>query len=403
VKRLTDEQLLALLDDIESDRVERKKKFNKDTEEKVRQAICAFANNLAGHTEPGIVIIGADDGGALVDLNVDDQLLRTLADIRSDGNILPFPSMSVEKRSLHGKSIAVITVMPADAPPVKYKGCVWIRTGSRRGIATAQDERLLNEKRRHHLYLPFDLHPLSFATLNDLSRSTFEEEYLPGAFSADVLEANQRSYEERLSACRMIESVASPVPTVLGAMVIGQSPRDLIACNYVQFLRFAGGQLDAPIMDEAVIDGRVSEILMRLDDKLKAHIATRLDLTSGDVERRTVDYPLHALQQLVRNAIMHRTYESTNAPVRISWFNDRIEILSPGGACGLVNRDNFGEPGMTDYRNPHLAEAMKVLGYVQRFGVGIATARKLLAENGNPPPEFEVTDTHVLATVRRHV
>jgi ATP-dependent DNA helicase RecG len=66
-----------------------------------------------------------------------------------------------------------------------------------------------------------------------------------------------------------------------------------------------------------------------------------------------------------------------------------------------VTRANFGDPGVTDYRNPHLAEAMKTLGYVQRFGVGIATARRLLAENRNPPPEFEPRDTHVLVTVRR--
>jgi len=400
--KLTDEQLLALLGEIESDRVERKRNFKDNQRETVRQAVCAFANDLPDYKKPGIIIIGADDDGTLVDLNVDDQLLKALADIRTDGNILPLPSMSVERRSLDGKNVAVITVQPADAPPVKYKGRIWIRTGPRRGIASAQDERILNEKRRHR-DLPFDLQPISFAKLNDLSRSTFESEYLPGAFSADVLEANQRSYEERLSACRMIESVESPVPTVLGAMVIGQRPRDLIPCDYVQFLRLDGVQLDAPITDEAVIDGQMSEILMRLDDKLKAHISTRLDLTSTDIEHRSVDYPLPALQQLVRNAIMHRTYETTHAPVRIHWFNERIEILNPGGAYGLVTQSNFGMPGITDYRNPHLAEAMKVLGYVQRFGVGIATAQRLLAENGNPPPEFEVTDTHVLVTVRRHV
>ncbi|WP_442866881.1 ATP-binding protein [Acidovorax sp. NCPPB 4044] len=98
---------------------------------------------------------------------------------------------------------------------------------------------------------------------------------------------------------------------------------------------------------------------------------------------------------------MHRTYEATHAPVRVTWFNDRIEIVSPGGPYGIVNAGNFGQPGITDYRNPHLAEALKVLGYVQRFGVGITTARRLLADNGNPPPEFEVSATHVLVTVRR--
>ena len=44
---------------------------------------------------------------------------------------------------------------------------------------------------------------------------------------------------------------------------------------------------------------------------------------------------------------------------------------------------------------------MKVLGYVQRFGVGIATARRLLADNVNPPPQFDPRDTHVLVTIRR--
>ena len=65
-------------------------------------------------------------------------------------------------------------------------------------------------------------------------------------------------------------------------------------------------------------------------------------------------------------------------------------------------RENFGKPGVTDYRNPHLAEAMKNLGYVQRFGVGIALASQELERNGNPPLDFVVEDTYVLVIVRRH-
>ena len=38
--------------------------------------------------------------------------------------------------------------------------------------------------------------------------------------------------------------------------------------------------------------------------------------------------------------------------------------------------ENFGQPGVTDYRNPNLAEALRALGFVQRFGAGIAIARK---------------------------
>ena len=43
---------------------------------------------------------------------------------------------------------------------------------------------------------------------------------------------------------------------------------------------------------------------------------------------------------------------------------------------------------------------MKNLGYVQRFGVGIPTARRLLTEAGHPEPEFEINDNNVLVTIK---
>jgi ATP-dependent DNA helicase RecG len=243
IMRLPDEELEALLADLESDRVERKESFKGDAPEKLRQTICAFANDLPGYKRAGVVFVGIRDDGTPSGLAVTDDLLLKLADLRSDGGIQPMPSMTVEKRVLQGVEVAVITVWPADAPPVRYKGRTYIRTGPRRDIASQQDERILTERRRHR-NLPFDLQPVSFATLTDLSQIYFEAEYLPGAFSSDVLEANHRSYEERLSACRMIEAVATPIPTVLGSLVLGISPRDLIPCAYLQFLRFEGTELD---------------------------------------------------------------------------------------------------------------------------------------------------------------
>jgi ATP-dependent DNA helicase RecG len=86
--------------------------------------------------------------------------------------------------------------------------------------------------------------------------------------------------------------------------------------------------------------------------------------------------------------------------VRIYWFDDRIEISNPGGPYGAVTQENFGRPGASDYRNPVLAGVLKNLGYVQRFGFGIAEARRAMASNGNPMPEFQVEQTNVLATLR---
>ena len=73
--------------------------------------------------------------------------------------------------------------------------------GPRRGIATVQDERILNEKRRHR-DPHFDSQPLPTARMVDLDLRRFEEEYLPLAVGREVVEANERSIEQRLAATK---------------------------------------------------------------------------------------------------------------------------------------------------------------------------------------------------------
>ena len=396
---LTDRELLEIISGIESDRAEFKESLSGDSPTRIREAICAFANDLPQYEKQGVVFVGVRNNGTIKGLSVTDELLRQLADMKTDGNILPPPTLAVEKRVLGGKEVAVVTVQPSDSPPVKFKGVIHIRIGPRRGIATKQDERILNEKRQSG-NLTFDLQPIPTSSVSDLNLTQFENEYLPQAFAPEILAANERTLEERLGATKMIVSVNEQVATVLGILALGKSPQDYLPGAYVQFLRIAGSELSDEILDSEDIRGPVPDLLRRLDDKLIAHNRIAVNFTTSVLEQRSELYPIPALQQITRNAVMHRTYEATNAPVRVSWFNDRIEILSPGGAYGIVTAANFGQPGLTDYRNPNLAEAMRTLGYVQRFGVGIATARRLLKEAGHPAPEFEIHDTHVQVTIK---
>ena len=86
------------------------------------------------------------------------------------------------------------------------------------------------------------------------------------------------------------------------------------------------------------------------------------------------------------NAIMHRDYDS-NAPIQFYEYDDRVEIQNPGGLYGKVSPTNF--PNVSDYRNPFIAEAMKVLGYVNRFSRGVYRVQKELQENGNGKAIFD--------------
>jgi ATP-dependent DNA helicase RecG len=392
---LTDAELETLLTQ-ETDRAERKRKPSDP--DRIRQVICAFANDMPGHQQPGVIFVGVDDDGGCAGLSIDEAMLLNLSMMRDDGAITPFPSMRVQRRTLKGCQVAVVIVQPSMSLPVRYGGRVWIRVGPRRAHATPDEERQLLERQRA-FDLPFDAREASSTTISDLDISYVREQYLPGAIDPGVLAENRRSSEHQLRSIHFVGP--RDAATNVGLLVAGSNTLAHVPGAYVQFLRFDGTELTDPIRDEKMVSGRLADVIRRVDEILGANTATSVSFTTSSTEERQPEYPLAALQQLVRNAVMHRNYEGTNAPVRVYWFTDRIEIHSPGGPYGQVSQANFGHPYASDYRNPHVAEAMRNLGFVQRFGVGIATARNELAKNGNPPPEFDVQSSAVLVTVRR--
>lgn len=396
---MTDSELEQLLADLESDRVERT--VSTTDGDKFRQAVCAFANDLPDHRMAGVLFVGVDNDGQPSGIEITDQLLQNLASMRGDGNILPFPSLDVEKRCLKGQDVAVVIVHPSNAPPVRFKGVVWIRSGPRRGIASPDDERRLNEKRRFR-DLPADIRPLLDAGLDVLDDLLFRRTYLPSAVAPEVIQQNERSVEDQLLASKFAHPGPPVCPTLLGVLSVGKSPTDWVPGAYVQFLRIDGGALGDPVRNQKEVRGPLPDLLEGIEDLIKNNVESSPDFTSGPKEVRRPDYPIVALQQILRNAILHRSYENTNAPVRVYWFNDRVEIHNPGGPFGQVTRENFGQPGANDYRNPNLAAVMKELGFVQRFGYGIPLARSEMAKNDNPPPEFQIEDAYVAVILRRY-
>ena len=390
---LTDQQLEILIDSGEQDRVEFKRSGS-DTSA-ISRTICAFANDLPENRQPGVIFVGLEDDGSCAGLDINDRLLRGLANMR-DGNILPTPTLTISQKFVRKCNVAVIVISPSSTPPVRYQGRTWIRIGPTTRQATPEEERRLAERRRA-AELPYDHQAVPDAKIDDIHLEFFRSEYLPSAIQSVVLMENDRSIEEQLISLRLM--TPDRLPNYGALLILGRDPIRWIPGAYVQFVRFDGLKITDPVRDEKRLFGALIDVLPKLDEILEINISTSVDPVTGPREIRQPDYPVVALQQLVRNALMHRVYEGTNAPTRIHWFVDRIEISNPGGLFGQVNEQNFGR-GATDYRNPLIAEAMKVLGYVQRFGMGIPLARTELEKNGNPAPEFNFRTENILATIR---
>ncbi|MCC6710387.1 MAG: putative DNA binding domain-containing protein [Gammaproteobacteria bacterium] len=391
---MNEQELTDLIANHEADRVE----FTistKDTD-KFSEAVCAFANDLPGHGRPGHLVIGVDDKGRYAGITVSDELLRNLGGLRDDGNIQPLPAISVEKIVTAQGEVAVVTVQPALLPPVRYKGRVCIRNGPRRAYATEHEERILIERRVAQART-FDARPCVESALGDLATSLFLIDYRQQAIAAEVIAENGRSVEQQLASLRFFD-LTRACPTHAGIVLFGLDVRKWLPGAYVQFLRVDGDSLADPVINDRELSGDLLTVLRDLDALVDAQLVQFPVEDSALRERNVEAYPRVAVRELLMNAVMHRDYAAT-APLRITWLNDRLEIQSPGGLYGEASRENF--PQQTSYRNPVIAEAMKGLGYVNRFGRGVLRAQAALEKNGSPPPEFQFDAGYVLAIIRR--
>lgn len=388
---ITQEELTALMADLESDRIERMESTHKT--DKFCQAVCAFANDLPNHKQPGYLVIGVDKDGKPTGIEITEQLLEKLGALRSDGNIQPLPVIHVAKMSLNGGDVAVVEVQPSDLPPLRYKGQVWVRVGPRKSTASEQEERILTEKRISKAR-SYDASPVGEAAIGDLSTSQFQA-YRQEVVDPEVIAANHRSLEDQLASLRFFDN-QHHMPTVAGLLLFGKNPRFYLPGAYIQFLRLPGTTLTDRPDDEAEISGDLLSVLREVEARIKANNQKRPKQTSTLRETSVSDYPDVAIREILLNAIMHRDYQS-NTPVKLYWFSDRIEIHSPGGLYGEVTPETLEK--RSSYRNPVLAEAMKALGYVNRYGYGIQRAKAAMEKSGNPPIKFEPDDRTFLATL----
>ncbi|MDX2000783.1 MAG: ATP-binding protein [Thermoanaerobaculia bacterium] len=380
--------------DLESPRVERTI-ATRDTD-KFGQALCAFANDLADSRLPGVLFVGVDDAGQPSGLTVTDQLLQNLAAIASDGNLLPPPVVSVEKRILSGGEVAVVEVQPSHDTPVRYKGIVWVRRGPQRGRANPEEERRLSEKRASHLGRPWDSRPCPEATLEDLALELFALDYRRAAVAPEVISENDRPLEHQLAALRFFDFGKSR-PTNAGVLLFGTDPEFFFPGAYVQFVRYAGRDRAAEVAADRRLSGDLGQILRALGQLADELAGGRPEYVDHFREVTAYDFPPRALRELLVNAIIHRNYESSSTPIQIDHFEDRLEILNPGGLHPDLSRELF--PRGTAYRNPVLAEAARVLGYANRFGRGIEVAQAEIKKNGSPSAEFFPADNHFLVTI----
>ena len=381
---ISKDEIQELLHSTETYRVERT--TSTGDMDKFQEAICAFANDLPYSRKNGYLILGAFDNGELSGLKVTDDLLKKIAAIRSNGNILPIPVMSVDRFQFPEGDLLVAEVSPSDLPPVRYRGRTFIRIGPRRDIATEAEERILAERRMSFM-ATFDTMPCLAAKLNDINTDLLRTKYLIPLLGNELVESDTRPIEEQMAAVGMYDTEHN-CPTYAAVVLFGYKPRRFMPGLYVQYVCFKGEDVTSEVENEMQLEGNYCELLPRLESLLELSVIKNKPVFVSILREEMVsNYPYQAIRELLLNACMHRDMQS-NTPLRFYEFASHLEILNAGGLYGNARPENF--PSVNDYRNPLVASAMKTLGYVNMFSRGVGQVQTDLKENGNQLAEFNV-------------
>ena len=298
---ITKEEIKELLHSTETFRVERT--TSTGDMDKFQEAICAFSNDLPNSRKKGYLILGAYDNGTLSGLKVTDDLLKKIAAIRSSGNILPIPVMSVDRYVFPEGELLVAEVTPSMLPPVRYRGRTFIRIGPRRDIATEAEERILAERRTSYM-ATFDTMPCLAAKLSDIDTDMCRTKYLQPLLGKEMVDTDSRPIEEQMAAVGMYDT-EHQCPTYAAMVLFGKTPRRFMPGLYVQYVKFKGEDVTSEVENELQLEGNYCVMLPRLESLLELSVIKKKPVFVSLLREEMVsNYPYTAIRELLLNALL---------------------------------------------------------------------------------------------------
>ena len=340
----------------------------------ILKTVTAFAN-----TAGGIILIGIEDGSKAVlgvehPLDEEERLCNLIAD-----SIEPRLAPSVELVNWKGRSLLLVEVYPSALRPhwLKSQGItngVLVRVGSTNRRA---DGPLTAEMRRSALNLSYDEEAMP-----DINPEALDFRVASGLF-AGVRDWND-SVPETL---RLVtQHQGRLVPTVGGMLLFGLVRERYFPDAWIQCGRFRGAN-KAEILDQQDINDHLPLALENALDFIKKHALRAAEF--GELRRKDVwNVPLEAIREALTNAIVHADYAQTGAPLRVSIFDDRIEIENPGLLAGGMTIGDIRD-GVSKLRNRVIGRVFKELKLIEQWGSGFQRMSASCKAIDLPEPKME--------------
>lgn len=189
---------------------------------------------------------------------------------------------------------------------------------------------------------------------------------------------------------------AQGLPTICGIMNFGIYPQvfspnfDIVAVKCPTDSYGTEDENEIRFIDNKRIDGTIAEMLKQAIGFISNNTRKATRINADGVREDIPEYPVKAVREIILNALIHRDYSihTENEPIRITIYDDRIEVTNPGGLYGRLTIDELGKV-RGEIRNQFIAEVLETLEITENRYSGIPTIYAEMEKAGLMEPKFE--------------
>ena len=349
------------------------------------RTVAAFANTAGGTVVIGVADRSREVRGIGDAIDLEERAVSLIGD-----SIQPRILPDVEVLKYRDRQLLAIRVHPSAARPhflrqAGLRSGTYVRVGPTNRQADAQ---LIAEMQRYAIGETFDEWPMPEVDSEAIDFRLASESFAP------VRNLRRRHLETlRL----LTPHQGRLVPTVGGMLLFGRERLDRFPDAWIQAGRFAGTD-KAAILDHTRLDAPLIQVVDEAVAFVEKH--SLRGAVIGRVRRRDRwSLPSAAVREAIVNAVVHTDFSQRGAPIRISIFDDRLEVENPGLLpFGLTLEDL--PRGVSKLRNRVIGRVFHELGLVEQWGSGAQRMIAACRDDGLPAPVWEGVGLRLRVTLR---
>lgn len=327
--------------------------------------MAAFSNS-----EGGQILIGVNVDGTLSGLSQEDAgRLNHLVSKAASLSVRPPINPRTETVAVLGGVVLVVHVAEGGRKPyIDHEGTIWAKHGPATCKVTSGEE--IQRMCAVSGLLHGDELPANGVTITDL-----DTEYFKVFFERNFAESVDKQGTSLPTLLESMNLMTGNVFNLSGALLFANSPNVELPEFLVRAVAYPGCEIDAErCIESRDIFGKISDIFFKSMGFVLGNLSLE-KATMGITARGGRKVPQIAIEELISNALLHRDY-CISAPIRISIFRNRVDIISPGHLPHNLTVENI-KRGNSHIRNPVLVSYAKKLLPSRGLENGIVRALKV--------------------------